>query len=479
MLAEVPDRLVGDPMRLRQVLLNLIGNALKFTDRGDIRLRVGVATELPGQVCLHFAVMDTGIGIPRDKQDLVFEAFAQADGSAARRYGGTGLGLSISARLVALMGGDIWVESEAGEGSAFRFTAQFGLGASPSAEEPAAVATTAPLTVLVAEDEEVHHALLAGLLVSRGHRVVSARNGREALVELSQNSVDVALLDLQMPEMDGLEVTATVRHLERTAGGHLLIVGMTASTLQQDLDRGLAAGMDRFVTKPIARDLLLQIVEGVEACGARLVLRLSRYPEGRDDLLLHRAGRHHQLEGIVARAERRERDVGRQPALGGLLVRPLADGDGDRERLARLVEEPRGTHFHVGADGELEPRALCPAEGKGRRRQHSIPGRGPAPEHHRLANAFRHVDGEHATQTFRRRIRSRQSRPDLERSGIDRARERHGEGKRALCRSERHTCRGGAGAGLHVEIDRSPHSPRVRSRDGQQLARDPHRRYRA
>ena len=129
-LAEVPDRLVGDPMRLRQVLLNLIGNALKFTDRGDIRLRVGVATELPGQVCLHFAVMDTGIGIPRDKQDVVFEAFAQADGSPARRYGGTGLGLSISARLVALMGGDIWVESEAGEGSAFRFTAQFGLGES-------------------------------------------------------------------------------------------------------------------------------------------------------------------------------------------------------------------------------------------------------------------------------------------------------------------------------------------------------------
>ena len=119
--------------------------------------------------------------------------------------------------------------------------------------------------MLVAEDEEVHHALLAGLLVSRGHRVVSARNGREALVELSQNSVDVALLDLQMPEMDGLEVAATVRHLERTAGGRLLIVGMTASTLQQDLDRGLAAGMDRFVTKPIARDLLFQIVEELSA----------------------------------------------------------------------------------------------------------------------------------------------------------------------------------------------------------------------
>jgi PAS domain S-box-containing protein len=264
-LPEVPDRLVGDPMRLRQVLLNLIGNALKFTDRGDIRMRAGVATELPGQVCLHFAVMDTGIGIPRDKQDVVFEAFAQADGSPARRYGGTGLGLSISARLVALMGGDIWVESETGTGSAFRFTAQFTIGDSAPVADIAVAAPAAPLTVLLAEDEEVHHALLAALLVSRGHRVVSARNGREALAGLSHNRIDVALLDLQMPEMDGLEVATTVRHRERTAGGHLPIVGMTASTLQQDLDRGLAAGMDRFVTKPIARDVLFQIVEGLSA----------------------------------------------------------------------------------------------------------------------------------------------------------------------------------------------------------------------
>ena len=113
-LPAVPDALVGDALRLRQVLVNLIGNAIKFTDRGDVRMRVDIASQLPGEVCLHFAVIDTGIGIPRDKQELVFEAFAQADGSSARRYGGTGLGLSISARLVELMGGDIWVESEVG-----------------------------------------------------------------------------------------------------------------------------------------------------------------------------------------------------------------------------------------------------------------------------------------------------------------------------------------------------------------------------
>lgn len=124
---EVPDALVGDALRLRQVLVNLIGNAIKFTSQGDIRVRVNVASELPGSVCLHFAVIDTGIGIPRDKQELVFEAFAQADGTSTRSYGGTGLGLSISARLIELMGGDIWVESEVGRGSAFRFTADFGL----------------------------------------------------------------------------------------------------------------------------------------------------------------------------------------------------------------------------------------------------------------------------------------------------------------------------------------------------------------
>jgi len=126
-LPEVPDALLGDALRLRQVLLNLIGNAIKFTEAGEITTRVDIASVLPGEICLHFAIIDTGVGIPRDKQDLVFEAFAQTGGSPARQAGGTGLGLSIAARLVELMGGDIWVESEVGRGSAFRFTANFGV----------------------------------------------------------------------------------------------------------------------------------------------------------------------------------------------------------------------------------------------------------------------------------------------------------------------------------------------------------------
>ncbi|PYR77148.1 MAG: hypothetical protein DMF86_10020 [Acidobacteria bacterium] len=259
--SDVPDDLIGDALRLRQVLLNLLGNAIKFTERGEVRVRVGVASQLPAEVCLHFAIIDTGIGIPRDKRELVFEAFAQADASAARRYGGTGLGLSISARLVELMGGDIWVESEVGRGSAFRFTAQFGLPAASTV--PAPSRPSGVLTVLVAEDEQVHRELLTRLLLARGHRVITAHNGREALVELARHPIQVVLLDLQMPEMDGYEMAIAVRDWERASGGHLPLIAMTASTMAHDAERSAAAGMDELLTKPIARERLYRAVESL------------------------------------------------------------------------------------------------------------------------------------------------------------------------------------------------------------------------
>jgi CheY-like chemotaxis protein/HPt (histidine-containing phosphotransfer) domain-containing protein len=264
-VAEVPDALVGDALRLRQVLLNLIGNAIKFTQSGEIRMRADIVSRLPGEVCLHFAVIDTGIGIPRDKQELVFEAFAQADGTAARRFGGTGLGLSISARLVELMGGDIWVESEVGRGSAFRFTANFGLPGAVEAKPPAAPEEIRPVTVLVAEDEQVHRELVAHLLRSRGHHVVTARNGREALVELARQPVQIVLLDLQMPEMDGFQLADTIRAWEKTQGGHLPLVAMTASVMSSDLERCHAAGIDEALIKPIARERLFRMVESLAA----------------------------------------------------------------------------------------------------------------------------------------------------------------------------------------------------------------------
>ena len=268
---EVPDSLVGDALRLRQILVNLLGNAIKFTQSGEIRLRVDVASQLPGEVCLHFAVIDTGIGIPRDKQELVFEAFAQADGTSARRFGGTGLGLSISARLVELMGGDIWVESQVGHGSAFRFTANFGLqGAVAPAKDPEPQQHIREVHVLVAEDEQVHRELVAHLLRSRGHRVVTARNGREALVELARHPVQIVLLDLQMPEMDGLQLTSAIRTWEKTHGGHLPLVAMTASMMSKDLEQCRAAGIDETLIKPIARERLYRMVESLAADTADL-----------------------------------------------------------------------------------------------------------------------------------------------------------------------------------------------------------------
>ena len=265
---EVPDALVGDALRLRQVLLNLLGNALKFTERGEIRLRVGVASDLGDAVCLHFGVIDTGIGIPRDKQDVVFDAFSQADGSVARKHGGTGLGLSISTRLVEMMRGDIWVESEAGEGSTFRFTATFARyeGELPAAPTAAPVVETAapsrgPLSVLIVEDDEVHRELLTITVKAAGHDVISTCNGHEALQELARRRIDVVLMDLQMPHVDGFKAATAIRTWERAAGGHLPIIAMSASALGEDQERCKAAGMDRFITKPIQREALFAAIE--------------------------------------------------------------------------------------------------------------------------------------------------------------------------------------------------------------------------
>lgn len=266
---EAPDALLGDAVRLRQVVINLLGNAIKFTDRGEVHLRVGVAGALPDEVCLHFGVIDTGIGIPRDKQHIVFEAFSQADGSSTRRYGGTGLGLSISSRLVEMMRGDLWVESDAGEGSTFRFTATFPLGAASEgvvpASPPAGASERKALSVLVVEDDDVHRELLASLLSSRGHRIHLATNGREALQELARTPVDLVLMDLQMPELDGLRAAATIRAWEKATRGHVPIVGMTASARADEQNRCREAGMDRFLTKPIARETLFLAVEELGA----------------------------------------------------------------------------------------------------------------------------------------------------------------------------------------------------------------------
>jgi len=273
---EVPDALLGDPGRLRQVLSNLIDNAIKFTERGAVVLKIEEDSQSEEDVCLHFSVVDSGIGIPREKQQLVFEAFAQADNSTTRKYGGTGLGLSISSRLVRLMSGHIWVESEANRGSAFHFTARFGLQGQQAMEahlqgdgsDSALPALRKKyrhrrpeLRILLVEDNTINQILAQRLVRMRGDLIVVATNGREALAALESERFDLVLMDIQMPEMSGIEVTEAIRRKEKMTGGHIPIIATTASAMIEDRERCLKAGMDAYISKPIEREVLFETID--------------------------------------------------------------------------------------------------------------------------------------------------------------------------------------------------------------------------
>jgi two-component system, sensor histidine kinase and response regulator len=410
-LPEVPDGLQGDPTRIRQIVVNLVGNAIKFTAQGEVVVEVQVQEEAEHETVLHFAVRDTGVGIPLDKQQTIFEAFTQADNSMTRKYGGTGLGLAISSRLVSMMGGKIWVESDSGCGSIFHFTARFRmqktshrkyeavgidalqslpvlivddnatnrrvlqemvltwgmvptlteggrealtlieraatrrspypivlldaqmpamdgfavaerirentnlqkiaiimltsagqrgdsarckelgikayltkpikrsdllqtikdvLGEQAIAEKSNSVITVhslrdsrACLRILLVEDNRVNQAVAIGMLEKRGHQVVVAGNGRRALEMLSTSTPDLVLMDVQMPEMDGLLATSAIRDGEVKSGTHIPIIAMTAHAMAGDKERCLAAGMDGYVSKPLRIEDLVSTIEGV------------------------------------------------------------------------------------------------------------------------------------------------------------------------------------------------------------------------
>jgi two-component system sensor histidine kinase/response regulator len=410
---DVPDVLVGDSGRLRQVLVNLVGNAIKFTEHGEVIVDVAIDHLGREEATVRFTVSDTGIGIPPEKQWQIFGPFVQADASTTRRYGGSGLGLAISSQLVELMGGRIWIESEVGKGSRFHFVAHFGVepGAAPTPRPPdfadlgglrvlvvddnatnrrileemlaswrmkprsvegaqaalaalrdaadagepfrlvlsdalmpgidgfalarairqdgrfsavtlimlsssamadartraeaagfasilskpvkqsdlldAIVTAFAPraaprrrpargparsarqrpraLRILVAEDNATNQKLVVTLLEHRGHTVVVAPNGREAAARAAEQSFDCVLMDVQMPEMDGLEATAAIRQRERATGAHVPIVAMTAHAMTGDRERCLQAGMDAYVSKPLRPDELLAVVDGLFA----------------------------------------------------------------------------------------------------------------------------------------------------------------------------------------------------------------------
>ena len=270
-----PEWVKGDPVRLRQVLVNLLGNAVKFTARGEVDVSVAPLAGWLQGLAVQFSVSDSGIGIPPEKQRLIFEPFRQADGSTTRKYGGTGLGLAISAQLVRMMGGRIWVDSEPGRGSVFHFTAQFApveageIPRSPaSAGESGVPDQPAPsLRILLADDNLINRKIAVRMLESQGHSVTTAENGRECVERFQEGGRDVILMDVQMPEMDGFEATQAIRELEAASRRHTPVIAMTAHAMKGDRERCLGAGMDGYVSKPVAAEDLRQALQ--EAMASR------------------------------------------------------------------------------------------------------------------------------------------------------------------------------------------------------------------
>jgi signal transduction histidine kinase/CheY-like chemotaxis protein len=265
---DLPDTLVGDWARVQQILINLVGNALKFTAAGRVSVRVSLDRRDGADVMLHLTVADTGIGIPPERRTAIFDAFTQADGSTARRFGGTGLGLTISRRLAEMMGGRIWVESAPGRGSTFHVTAIVKAApiealARPIAAPIADRAVPVRLRILLAEDNAVNQFLARRLLEKHGHSVRAVTSGRAAIAALEAEPFDLALMDLQMPEMDGFEATAIIRRRERGTDTRLPIIALTANAMVGDRERCLAAGMDGYVSKPIDMDKLSAEIERV------------------------------------------------------------------------------------------------------------------------------------------------------------------------------------------------------------------------
>jgi CheY-like chemotaxis protein len=266
--AETPRAIVGDPSRLRQILLNLLNNAVKFTDAGSVTVLVDAApAEQEATIRVHFAVRDSGVGIPTDRMDRLFKSFTQADTSITRRYGGTGLGLAISKRLAEAMDGTIWAESTGvpGEGSTFHVAivtraAALEEARTPSTSQPldldAAHAARHPLDILVVEDNAVNQKLALRLLARMGYEADLAANGREAVDAVDRRRYDLVLMDVQMPEMDGFE--ATRRIAERLPPAQRpRIVAMTANAMDGDRERCLEAGMDGYIAKPIRSEELV------------------------------------------------------------------------------------------------------------------------------------------------------------------------------------------------------------------------------
>jgi len=330
-LPNVPERLIGDPVRIRQLIVNLVGNAIKFTTQGEVVVTVEVEEQSERDVVLHFSVRDTGIGIPPEKQEVIFEAFTQADGSTTRKFGGTGLGLSISRQLVRLMNGRIWLESEPGKGSTFHFSVRLGLAAGaadlPSLTSPVDVRG---LPVLVVDDNATNRRVMQEILTSWQMQPVVVGSGLEALTQLRQAARDghpfpVVLLDYMMPDMDGFTVAGEIQNdpvLKRTA---LIMLSSACGTGVATHSRKM--GLAGYLTKPVRRSDLLNLI--LTIVGGRLEIKADRPT---DDAL---------------------------PPVARPLRLLLAEDNPVNQRLAVRILEKRGHQVTVANNGK---EALCALE---------------------------------------------------------------------------------------------------------------------
>ncbi|MCG2578653.1 ATP-binding protein [Dechloromonas sp. XY25] len=273
---EVPDTLLGDPLRLRQILVNLIGNAIKFTEHGEITVRVALQAGTGDDVSCRFSVSDQGIGIAPEQQAAIFAPYRRIEGGSARPVDGCGLGLAISARLVEMMNGNIWVDSAPGQGSTFHFTACFGYdaAAADTPPEPAPLSAPAPHfapapgaarrpTILLVEDNPTNRRLTGIVLEKAGYRVLLAASAAAACACLERERLDAVLMDVQLPDGDGFQATAAIRRREAAHGGHVPIIALTARTLSGDSARCLHAGMDAYLAKPVEPASLLAILHHI------------------------------------------------------------------------------------------------------------------------------------------------------------------------------------------------------------------------
>lgn len=264
--ADVPDLLVGDPLRIQQVLINLLGNAIKFTEKGAISIDVSAVEEGDSRVLLDISVIDTGIGIAAGLHERIFEPFVQAFDSNAHQYSGSGLGLSISRSLAGLMGGTVELESQEGTGSTFHLLIPLqkkidDISEKPLPEREPISGSVPALNILLAEDNQINIQFIKTILENLGHRVMTAENGKAALDKLNRNVFDLVLMDIQMPVINGIDALKTLRELEHLSGNHLTVIALTAYALMGDREKYLKMGFDGYLRKPFTtRELVNELV---------------------------------------------------------------------------------------------------------------------------------------------------------------------------------------------------------------------------